>query len=555
MSPPRRRSPARRRPPADLSGELSFDKAPLGALLAIPLGPQPAPKAGARWSDAKFSDPVLAPPPGDVKVRIGALDLGDARIARGVEAQLKFEPNRFEVTDLALDAGGARLTGNASLRRDGASAAVSGAATIENLAVDRPAFKGKLGIALDFASTGANPAALIAGLVGQGQLTIAGGSLPRLDADALDRILARTDSADALIDETNIQHALAVELDKQPLPLPDGVVPLSLASGALRAGPVRAPGGRSASISGGYDLRSGDATAVVAFSSDKAGKFWSGPPPALTVALGGPPDAPTRRIDDASLVAGLAAQAIARESDRIAALEADIRERAYFNRRMKAETFLEQRRREIAAYEEDQQRLKYEADRRRVQDSLLKAYEDKRRAEAAAAAAAEEQTARGCGRRRGGRGKAAHRRRSGGCGRRREEASRRRSRRRKARPPPPPPKKKARRRGRGRRGGGTEARRCGRRRCCGGKAAQRGRCGLRRRNELTPPPPPRKRDEPTQSRRKQKKRADAAAAAEEKKRVEAAAIAAQRAAPSPPKSTPAVPQLPPEIDPSPGGLY
>ena len=93
-------------------------------------------------------------------------------------------------------------------------------------------------------------------------------------------------------------------------------------------------------------------------------------------------------IDDAMLAAGLSAQAIARESDRIANLEADLRERAAFNRRLKAQRFLQQRNLEISEFEQEQARLKFEAERKRVEDALQKADEARRAAEAEAAAAA-----------------------------------------------------------------------------------------------------------------------------------------------------------------------
>jgi hypothetical protein len=389
-----------------LTGELSLDKATLGALLTIPLGPPAPARAGARWSEAKFAAPLLSPPLGDVRLRVGALDLGDAGVARAAAARVRFEGDRFEISDLALDAAGAHVTGHAELRRDGSIASLSGALEAENLAVDRPLFKGKLGLDLDFVTSGASPSVLVAGLVGQGQLRVSAGALPRLDPGALERVVARAENPDAAIDETNVQHALALELDKQPLALPEGALALTLSSGALRAGPLEIAGPqRRASLSAGFDLRNGEASASVAFLSSKVGKYWSGPPPSITVSLSGAPDAPARRIDDAGLVAGLSAQAITREADRIAALEADIRERAYFNRRMKAEQFLEGRRREIAAYEDEQRRLAFEAERRRVEDALAKlneqkkaeeekraaeekkAIEDKKRAEAAAAAA------------------------------------------------------------------------------------------------------------------------------------------------------------------------
>jgi hypothetical protein len=63
-----------------------------------------------------------------------------------------------------------------------------------------------------------------------------------------------------------------------------------------------------------------------------------------------------RRTDAAMLAAGLAAQAIARESDRIENFEADVRERAMFNRKRKAEQFLARREAEISAYFADKER-------------------------------------------------------------------------------------------------------------------------------------------------------------------------------------------------------
>ena len=120
------------------------------------------------------------------------------------------------------------------------------------------------------------------------------------------------------------------------------------------------------------------------FEEARVGKFWSGPLPSATISIRSAMDTPPRQIDVAGLVAGLATQAIARESDRIAGLEADMRERAYFNRVLKADRFLSGRAAEIAAYEAEQERLKFEADRARVEASLLKAYEDQMKAKASA---------------------------------------------------------------------------------------------------------------------------------------------------------------------------
>ena len=58
------------------------------------------------------------------------------------------------------------------------------------------------------------------------------------------------------------------------------------------------------------------------------------------------------------------------------------RERAYFNRRLKAEQFLARREAEIQAFKAEQERLKFEAERKRVEDALVKEVEDREKAEA-----------------------------------------------------------------------------------------------------------------------------------------------------------------------------
>jgi hypothetical protein len=244
--------------------------------------------------------------------------------------------------------------------------------------------RGRLGASLSIASSGQSPASLVASLAGEGQLSLAGVSVVRLDPGALGRVVAKAQSPDASIDETNIAHSLALELDRQSLSIPDGAAPAAFNSGAVRVGPVEIPGPSGhALVSGDFDLRSLNLQIRAIFEEAHGGKFWSGSPPLATVLVRGALDAPARQIDVASLSAGLATQAIAREGDRIAALEADMRERASFNRRLKADRFLAGREAEIAAYEAEQARLKLEADRERVEASLLKAYEEQMKAKPA----------------------------------------------------------------------------------------------------------------------------------------------------------------------------
>jgi AsmA-like C-terminal region len=365
--------------PAQISGNVSVDRATLGSLLALPLG-APA-KTAARWSDAPFAEPLFKPPSTDVRLRIGALDVWDGLPAQNLAARLQMDAGKFDLDEIAVDVAGGRASGRLTLRRDGPVAALEGKIELASIGFDRPALRGRLGVSLALAGAGKSPSALVAGLVGEGQATLAGASVPRLDPGALGRVMEKAEAPDAPIDETNVARALTLELDRRSLAIPDGAIAAALNSGVLRIGPlaIGEPSGR-ATISGDFDLRSWNLQIRTAFEEARAGKFWSGSRPSASITIRGAWDAPTRQIDVASLVAGLATQAIARESERIAGLEADMRERAFFNRVLKSGRFLSGRAAEIAAYQAEQTRLKSEADRERVEASLLKAYADQTRA-------------------------------------------------------------------------------------------------------------------------------------------------------------------------------
>jgi len=123
-------------------------------------------------------------------------------------------------------------------------------------------------------------------------------------------------------------------------------------------GPIAAPHGE-ASLSASVDLMRLAVETRLSVSAPSAGlRFWSGPPPSAAVTVRDALEAPKRQVDVAAFSAGLATQAIARESDRIAALESDIRERAFFNRRLKGERFIDKRAAEIEDWRAEQERLK-----------------------------------------------------------------------------------------------------------------------------------------------------------------------------------------------------
>ena len=119
----RGRSPATRQTatPAQISGNVSVDRATMGGLLALPLGPPAAVKTAARWSDAPFAEPLFKPPPTDVRLRIGALDIWDGLPAQNLSARLQMDSGKFDLDEIAVDVAGGHASGRMTLRRDGPS--------------------------------------------------------------------------------------------------------------------------------------------------------------------------------------------------------------------------------------------------------------------------------------------------------------------------------------------------------------------------------------------------------------------------------------------------
>ena len=128
----------------------------------------------SRAADAAFAPPSLDPPPLDLNLRIGALDLGAGQTARRASARLRMDRGRLDLDDVAMDLGGARAAGRLTLRRDAALAAVTGQASVEPVAVDQPALRGRIGGELTFAGSGDSLGALIGGLAGEGKIELRG---------------------------------------------------------------------------------------------------------------------------------------------------------------------------------------------------------------------------------------------------------------------------------------------------------------------------------------------------------------------------------------------
>jgi hypothetical protein len=356
-----------------LSGNLSFDRLALASLVGLALGPQSA-SAANFWPTQDFGAGLINPPASDVGLSAGVLDLGRGWTAHDARLKLGLSADRVSLDDMQMMLNAGRVGGHITLRRDGKAAAVSGHLDFDQLAIETPAIRAMASATLDIAGTGDNMNMLIAGLAGRGGLVLSKASLPHLDPAALGKLVAASEADESLSEEGTLSRALAQALDAGPLSYDDRRLGIAMATGVIRFDPIIADNGPvHAETKTAIDLRTWSIDQRTTLTLDQILSYWSGPPPSIGVISKGPILAPERTIDVAGLVNGLAARAISRESERIEMLDADIRERAFFNRRLKASDYQRQREQELNRFNEEEKRRQAEEDRRRAQDAATRA--------------------------------------------------------------------------------------------------------------------------------------------------------------------------------------
>ncbi|WP_158554746.1 AsmA family protein [Methylovirgula sp. 4M-Z18] len=365
-----------------LSGGLSFDTLPLSALTALALGPQPLASPNAIWPNDDFGAALLSPPESDLSLVIKTFDLGGGLVGKDAKLRLGLAPGRVDFNDLAFTLGQGAVQGHATLRRDGKAAALSGHFDAQTMPLANPALQTRASASLDFASTGASVAALVSGLAGSGTMQFDDLRLSQFSPNALSDVLVQSEKGGLNIDETNVAYALAKALDHGALDMGPQQSAVSLAAGVLQFASMRnAQGPLQTDTSASFDLKSWTLAMRSSQTLDQALKFWTGAPPGFAMVWRGPWTSPKRGLELGAFVNGIAAQAIARDTERIQELEADIRERAMFNRRLKAFEFMDRRDREIAQWRENEARRQAEEARRQAEEAARKAALEKQQQE------------------------------------------------------------------------------------------------------------------------------------------------------------------------------
>ena len=192
--------------------------------------------------------------------------------------------------------------------------------------------------------------------------------LARADPAAPQRVVAEADAGNIYLSENDFLGALRRELEKAPFTAATRDFDLQLANGTARLA--------AADMAATLDLRGLTFEVRANLEAQSLPRDWTGASPRLSVIWRGPlMGAPRegsgvqRDLDAGNFINLVAARAIAREAARIDALDADLRERAFFARRLRGLEFLHRRQSEVEAFvaerarAADEERLKAQAQR------------------------------------------------------------------------------------------------------------------------------------------------------------------------------------------------
>ncbi|MDB5642783.1 MAG: putative AsmA-like C-terminal region [Hyphomicrobiales bacterium] len=349
------------------SGDLKLDRVALADLSAFALGPLRPPTRGASWSDQKFGPGLAEPPRIDLRIAAGAFDLSDSVSARDAAFDLHIAPGVVGLDNVQMALGAGKLAGQLALRRDGPSASLAGKLDLVSVASPTGPVSGAMTGHVEFTSTGQSALALAGGLAGGGRIVMNGLTFVGADAAGITRLIEAADGGKVNVEEVEMRGRLLREFEAANLRMEARAFDASIAAGLVRLASTDAP-----RVEMSWDLRQPGVTARVDLTAPRTSKDWTGGAPVATLVWQGRPGAIQRAVDAGPLFNAISARAIAREAARVEALEADIRERAYFNRRAKAFEFIRRRDREVAVYLDEQRRAEAE-------DARRKAEEDKQR--------------------------------------------------------------------------------------------------------------------------------------------------------------------------------
>lgn len=371
-----------------LSGRLRLPGLDLDRFGRWAMGAAPAQGEGV-WSGARFADAPRLP---TVKLALASGNItAPFAGAMAGELNLTIIDGLVRLSDIRLAAGPTTIRGSVEVERQGGLLSLRVAGQTEALDLARTVggdFSGVGDLTIQLGASGESPARLVAALTGAAQFNARNLALDRVDPSALERITANLNTDIMVSDAPALAQTVRRTVEAGSWRLADASLALVIAGGVARLSPVAdEKAGASLTLLGSFDIRSGtsDLRAVLQMKSQPKG--WTGPAPQIGVNWRGGWREPVRSYDVSALSNAVSQRALQREIERVEAFEADIRERAQFNRRLRAERERrEEERRQAAA---EAQRLAAEAQRATAEAQRLAAEAQRAAAEASRQASIE----------------------------------------------------------------------------------------------------------------------------------------------------------------------
>ncbi|HYS49298.1 MAG TPA: AsmA family protein [Xanthobacteraceae bacterium] len=320
--------------PMRIDGRLDADAIDVAALVGTAIG---APGA-ARADPAPLSSEPFAP--GLFDLASGRIQFGAARAVltpalaiRQARASVRLERGEMALEDIEGELAAGRVAGAVSFRRlaEGLAAHVRLALVdVDAAAVvpgdGRPALSGRLALQVEADGTGLSPATLMGSLAGSGSATLTAGEIAGFDPKAFDVVMRAVDQGMA-INGPKFKEVVEAALDRGNLRVARADGALSIAAGQMRLSTTIMRGeGADLTATGSVDLADRHLDARLAFSGGTA--EGAGGRPDVHAIVRGPITTARRTIDITALSAWLTLRSVERETRRIDAIEADVRDAA-----------------------------------------------------------------------------------------------------------------------------------------------------------------------------------------------------------------------------------
>ena len=354
---------------ARLEGDIKADALPFAGLASLMTGPLADPVAGSLWSSTRFSE--MGPPPIDVAItmQVDRLDTGFGAKISNVKTQLLWQPDALEFRSIEGRLFDVPVTGAFTVRRQGGLGTYLGKISVKGVALSdlfpRAGLGGSADIQFDGGGSGESLAAFAASLSGGGQMKISGLTVPGFDINALATTTRALDGERDPPDLKRVTDMVASGMTRGPLQLAELSAPLTGSSGVIRFGPLEAHQGNQG-LQGNLalDMRTLKIEGRIVIDTKEVPKDWTAPlPQAILTLKGQTTSGLARDIDVTNLTNIMTTRVVARELARIEAQESDLRERAFFARRLKTER-------------ENAERAQREAEEARLADEARKAQEE-----------------------------------------------------------------------------------------------------------------------------------------------------------------------------------